>query len=115
MPIARLNQRIGAAAMQARQKEGAVCSLVQRTLSAIRVIQAYTKEEEEHRTFMAASRDSLAAGRRLYTLQTFYSGAVNVLIAAGTGAVSRVVGQHGLSGRLAIRAFVARLSYPCSA
>src|SRR2546422_11299402 len=46
MTIARLNQKIGAAAMQARQKEGAVYSLVQRTLSAIRVIQAYTKEEE---------------------------------------------------------------------
>jgi len=114
MTIARLNQKIGAAAMQARQKEGAVYSLVQRTLSAIRVIQAYTKEEEEHRTFMAASRDSLAAGRRLYTLQTFYSGAVNVLIAAGTAVVVWLGAQHVLSGTLTIGALVVFISYLAS-
>jgi len=114
MTIARLNQKIGAAAMQAREKEGAVYTLVQRTLSAIRVIQAYTKEEEEHRTFMAASRDSLAAGRRLYTLQTFYSGAVNVLIAAGTAAVVWLGAQHVLSGTLTIGALVVFISYLAS-
>ncbi len=112
--IARLNKQIGAAAMQARQKEGAVYSLVQRTLSAIRVIQAYTKEEEEHRNFMAASRDSLAAGRRLYTLQTVYSGAVNVLIAVGTAVVVWLGAHHVLSGTLTIGALVVFISYLAS-
>lgn len=112
--IARLNKQIGAAAMQARQKEGAVYSLVQRTLSAIHVIQAYTKEEEEHRNFMAASRDSLAAGRRLYTLQTVYSGAVNVLIAVGTAVVVWLGAHHVLSGTLTIGALVVFISYLAS-
>jgi ATP-binding cassette subfamily B protein/subfamily B ATP-binding cassette protein MsbA len=112
--IARLNKRIGTAAVQARQKEGAVYSVVQRTLSAIRVVQAYTKEEEEHRNFMAASQDSLAAGRRLYTLQTVYSGAVNVLIAAGTAMVIWLGAHHVLSGTLTIGALVVFISYLAS-
>ena len=112
--IARLNKRIGTAAVQARQKEGAVYSVVQRTLLAIRVVQAYTKEEEEHRNFMAASQDSLAAGRRLYTLQTVYSGAVNVLIAAGTAMVIWLGAHHVLSGTLTIGALVVFISYLAS-
>ena len=51
---------------------------------------------------MAASGLSLAAGRRLYTLQTFYSSAVGVLIALGTAAVVWVGARHVMDGSLSV-------------
>ena len=62
-----------------RDTESRVYSLVQWAMAAIKVVQAFTKEEEEHRRFMGASRESLRATLRLYNWQTLYSGAVNVV------------------------------------
>jgi ATP-binding cassette, subfamily B, bacterial len=53
----------------------------------MKVVQAFTKEEEEHRRCMGASRTSLDFTLKLYSWQTFYSGVVNTLIAAGTALV----------------------------
>ena len=71
--IGLVNRKMSSAATRARQKESIVYSLVQRTLSGIRVIQAFTKEEDEERRFLKASTESLAANLRLYNLQNFYS------------------------------------------
>ncbi len=97
--IALLNKKMSSAAAHARQKESLVYSLVQRTLSGIRVIQAFTKEEDEERRFVKASTESLAADLRLYNLQNFYYAVVNVTIAAGTAAVLWLGTRHVLSGR----------------
>ena len=77
--IARLDSRVTRAAGAVRERESEVYTLVQRSMSAMRVIQAFTREDDEQRRFMAASGRSLAAGRRLYTLQSVYSSAVGVL------------------------------------
>ncbi len=63
--IALLNKKISSAATDARQKGSLVYSVVQRALSGIRVIQAFTKEEDEGRRFLEASTESLAADLRL--------------------------------------------------
>ena len=74
-------------ATDARVKESALWAVAQRTIGAIRVIQAFTTGEAEHRRFVSSSGD-LDANLRLYTFQTVYSAFVNVLIAAGTAASS---------------------------
>jgi ATP-binding cassette, subfamily B, bacterial len=112
--ISRLNERISIAATQARQKEGQVYSVVQGALTSMRVIQAFTKEDEEHQRFMAASQDSLAASLRLYTLQTVYSGAVGLVIAVGTALVVWMGARHVLSGTLSIGDLVVFISYLAS-
>ena len=89
LAIALLDKKMTSAATHARQKESLVYSVVQRTLSGIRVIQAFTKEEDEKRRFLEASTESLQADLRLYNLQNFYYAIVNVTIAAGTAAVPR--------------------------
>src|SRR2546430_17740786 len=71
--ISVMSSRINAAATAARERESAIYSLVQRTMSAIRVIQAFTKEEEEHRRVMAPSAERLSAHLRLYKFQSLYS------------------------------------------
>ena len=109
--VSLLNQKIGIAAMQARQKEGQVYSVVQGALASIRIIQAFTKESDEHQRFMTASQDSLTASLRLYTLQTIFSGAVNVVLALGTAFVVWTGAKHVLSGMLSIGDLIVFISY----
>jgi ATP-binding cassette subfamily B protein len=112
--ISRLNKQVNTAAVQARKKEGQVYSVVQGTLASMRVIQAFTKEDYEQQRFMMASTDSLGAHLRLYTLQTVYSGIVNVLIAVGTAAVVWVGARHVLAGTLSVGDLVVFIAYLAS-
>lgn len=114
LTISLLSERISAAATLAREQESEVYSVVQRAMSAIRIIQAFTKEEEEHRKFMTASRQSLGASLRLYTLQTFYSGVINVVMALGTALVIWVGAQHVLAGSLTTGEIVIFTTYLAS-
>ena len=111
LAIGRLNRRISAAAGEMRERESEVFGVVQRAMGAMRVIQAFTREEDEHRRFMTASERSLAAGLRLYTLQTFYSGVVNLVIALGTAAVVWVGARHVLDSTLTVGSLVVFISY----
>ena len=112
--ISLMSSRITAAAMFARQRESEVYSVVQRAMSAIRIIQAFTKEEEEHRKFMSASDQSLGASLRLYTLQTFYSGIVNVVMAVGTALVVWVGAMHVMSGKITVGEIIIFTTYLAS-
>ena len=99
--ISSFNNKIVAMSTEVRERESQVYSLVQWTMSAIKLVQAFTKEDEEHRRFMGASGESLRATLRLYSWQTLYSGAVNLIIAAGTAIViyagARAVMTHTLT------------------
>jgi ATP-binding cassette subfamily B protein/subfamily B ATP-binding cassette protein MsbA len=112
--ITLLNSRMTSAATHARQKESLVYSVVQQTLSGIRVIQAFTKEEDEKRRFLEASTESLKAELRLYNLQNFYYAFVNVTIAAGTAAVLWLGTTHVLSGQLSVGEMVVFTAYLAS-
>jgi ATP-binding cassette, subfamily B, bacterial len=112
--IVRLHARITGAAQQARERESAVYSLVQRAMSAVRVIQAFTTEDVEHRRFVTASRRSLDASLRLYTLQTLHAGVVNVVIAVGTALVIWVGARRVLAGALTVGELIVFVSYLAS-
>jgi ATP-binding cassette subfamily B protein/subfamily B ATP-binding cassette protein MsbA len=112
--IALLNGKMSAAADHAREKESTVYSVVQRSLAGMRVIQAFTKEEEEQRRFLKASTESLAADLRLYNLQNYYYAVVNVTIAAGTAAILWVGARHVFAGDLSVGDMVVFTSYLAS-
>ena len=112
--IALLNKKISSAATEARQKGSTVYSVVQRTLSGMRVIQAFTKEEDEGRRFLQASTESLAADLRLYNLQNFYFAVINLTIAAGTATILWVGARRVLTGDLSIGEIVVFTSYLAS-
>lgn len=96
------------------QQKSSVYSLVQWAIPAIRVIQAFTKEEEEHRRFMAQSQKSLRADLRFYLLESLYSGAVSVVIAIGTALVIWVGARHVLAGTLTIGSLIVFAAYLAS-
>jgi ATP-binding cassette subfamily B protein/subfamily B ATP-binding cassette protein MsbA len=112
--IGLLDHKMSSAADQARRKESLVYSIVQRALSGIRVIQAFTKEEDEERHFVKASSESLAADLRLYNLQNCYYVVVDVTIAAGTAAVLWIGAQRVMSGALTVGEIVVFTSYLAS-
>ncbi|NLI80792.1 MAG: ABC transporter ATP-binding protein [Deltaproteobacteria bacterium] len=112
--ISLMSRHITEAATYFRERESEVYSVVQRAISAIRIIQAFTKEEEEHRKFMRASVQSLDASLRLFTLQTFYSGVVNGVMAIGTALVIYIGAKHVLSGALTVGDIVVFTAYLAS-
>jgi ATP-binding cassette, subfamily B, bacterial len=112
--IAVLSARINALAGDARVKESALWAVAQRTIGAIRVIQAFTTEQQEQRRFVDTSSASLDANLRLYTFQSGYSAAVNVLIAAGTAAVLWFGATHVMQGRLTVGDVLIFTSYLAS-
>jgi ATP-binding cassette, subfamily B, bacterial len=100
-----------ASATHMHQQKSSVLSLVQWAIPAIRVTQAFTKEEEEHRRFMALSKKSLKAELHFFLLQNFYSGMVGVVIAIGTAIVIWVGARHVLAGTLTIGALMVFTAY----
>src|SRR5262245_16824505 len=112
--IVMLSSRINALATDARVKESALWAVAQRTIGAIRVIQAFTTEQSEHRRFVDTSSASLDANLRLYTFQTVYSAFVNVLIAAGTAAVLWFGAANVLRGALTVGDVLVFTSYLAS-
>ena len=109
--IALFNRKIVEIAGDVRMTESRVYSLVQWAMSSIKLVQAFTKEEEEHRRFMGASRESLQATLRLYSWQTLYSGTVNLVIAAGTAIVVFAGAQAVISGTLSVGQLIVFISY----
>jgi ATP-binding cassette subfamily B protein len=109
--ISAFNRRIVEVATEVRDADARVYSLVQWGIAAIKVVQAFTKEEEEHRRFMGASRESLRATLRLYNWQTLYSGAVSVVIAGGTAIVVYAGARAVMSGTLSLGQLIIFVSY----
>jgi ATP-binding cassette subfamily B protein/subfamily B ATP-binding cassette protein MsbA len=109
--ISGFNRKIVDVAGEVRSSESRVYSLVQSAIASIKIIQAFTKEEEEHRRFMGASRESLRATLRLYSWQTFYAGSVNAVIAAGTALVVYAGAHAVLSGALTVGQLIVFVSY----
>ena len=109
--ISLFNRKIVEAAGDVRTTESRVYSLVQWAMSSIKLVQAFAKEDEEHRRFMGASRESLQATLRLYSWQTLYSGTVNLVIAGGTALVVFAGARAVISGTLSIGQLIVFISY----
>jgi ATP-binding cassette, subfamily B, bacterial len=109
--IVLLNRRIVSAASRARRQQSEVYSVVQRAMSAVRIIQAFTKEEDEQRRFATVSQRSLAADLHLYTLQSLYSWGVDVVVAVGMALVLWVGAQRVFSGSMTTGELVIFVSY----
>ena len=111
LAIQRMIGRVTDESISARELESGVYSVLQHGLSAIRVVQAFTQEEAEHRRFIDQSYASLSASRRLYLVQTLYSGLVNTLIAAGTALVLWIGATRVLDGKMSVGDVLVFLGY----
>jgi ATP-binding cassette subfamily B protein/subfamily B ATP-binding cassette protein MsbA len=109
-----LTRRITALATDMRVRESMLWASAQRGIGAIRVIQAFTAEEDEHRQFVASSTASLDANLRFYTFQTAYTTFINIVMAVGTAVVLWVGATHVLAHQLTVGEVLIFLSYLAS-
>ena len=106
-----LTRRITTLATDMRVKDSALLTRAQRALGAIRVIQAFTTEEDEHRQFVASSTASLDANLRFYTFQTLFTAFIGIVMAGGTAVVFWVGATHVLARQLTIGEVLVFLAY----
>lgn len=103
--------RIKWSSREARKQEGRVAGLVQETLGAIHLVQAYTREDHELERFRLEATGSLEAGIQATMLQARFSPTVDFLTALATGIVLWVGAHEVLAGRLTLGLLLVFLSY----
>jgi ATP-binding cassette subfamily B protein len=111
LTIVALDRPIVDAATDMKMTESQVYSLVQWAMGAIRVVQAFGKEEDERLRLLAATQASMRANLRLYNWQTAYSAIVNTVIALGTALVLYVGAEAVFSQRLTLGQLLVFISY----
>jgi ATP-binding cassette subfamily B protein len=105
------NKRISAVSAEYHTRESKVSALIQESLSAIRTIQAFAREEDEIRRFDIGAARSVEANVRMTRVQVISSFVVGLITAAGTVAMIWIGGQRVLEGRLSIGELLVFISY----
>ena len=109
--ICRFERRMAARAAQVCQRESDVTSRVQETLSGIRAVQAFGREEYENDRFRRYAEASAQASLELTLIQTSAQFAIAVILACGTAAVIWLAASRTLQGRLSPGDVVLMASY----
>jgi ATP-binding cassette subfamily B protein/subfamily B ATP-binding cassette protein MsbA len=91
--------------------EGRLIASVQQTLTAIPVVQAFTREELEHARFRRQAQATATAYQRATMADMWFKLAVGLVTTAGTAAVMGVGGLYALEGRVSVGTVLVFLSY----
>ncbi|MCX8073138.1 MAG: ABC transporter ATP-binding protein/permease [Candidatus Binatia bacterium] len=109
-----MERKLTDTAREARERESEVYEHVHRTMSAVKVVQAFSKEAEEHADFTHRSAASLRAHLRLYLWQTAFGASTGLLLAAGSAAVLWFGAQRVWTAGLSAGDLVVFLNYLAS-
>ncbi len=109
--IARLSGRIHGHAAASRQAESDLYSRAETTIGAVKLVQAYGREDKAVDEFRRGSERSLALSLRLYSSETLFGLVVEAILALGTAALVWLGARHVLSGTLSIGDLTIFLSY----
>jgi ABC-type multidrug transport system fused ATPase/permease subunit len=110
----RYTPRIRRAAKRARHQEGQMAAHAGEVLGAIRVVQAFTREDFEDQRFSGESSQTLAANLEAVQLRARFGPMVDVVVGLATAAAMYIGTQRVLSGRLSLGLLVVYLSYLAS-
>jgi len=97
-----------------RDQEGLSLSVVHESMSMLRVILAFRREQHELRRFTRQAEHALGLRVKLTVKQTLFSLAVNVITAAGTALVLGFGAAHVLDHRLSIGELLVLMGYIAS-
>jgi ATP-binding cassette subfamily B protein len=106
----RFNPRIH----RVQQMEAESTSIVQETLSNLRVVKAFAREDYEHDRFVEQGHSTVDARIRLTVQQTLFSVTVGLVTATGTALVLGLGALHVLSGSLTVGELLVVLAYLAS-
>lgn len=112
--ISRVSRKIGDLTTETYLKESQVYTMVERIFSSITLVQAFGREDEEHRKFVTESQRSFDRKLSLYALQTVYGWLVSGITAAGTALVLYIGVRHVLDGILSTGELLVFIAYLAS-
>jgi len=94
-----------------QEKEARIYAVVEQTLSAMPVVQAFTREKLNDRRFAQAVTGSLAATLELTNVQLRFKVLMGLPTAIGTAGILWFGAQHALAGNMSIGTILLFLSY----
>lgn len=109
--ITRITGRIHAQASETRAAESALYARAESTIGAVKLVQAYAREEGAIAEFRSGSERSMALSLKLYSTETVFALVVDSVLAVGTAALVWLGALHVLDGRLGIGELTIFLSY----
>lgn len=109
--ITRISGRIHQQATVSRAAESALYARAESTIGAVKLVQAYGREERAVSEFRTGSEKSLALSLKLYSTETVFALVVDSVLALGTAALVWLGALHVLDGRLSIGDLTIFLSY----
>jgi ATP-binding cassette, subfamily B, bacterial len=102
------------AGYRAQEVSGRVYDVVERTLAAVPVVQAFTREDDADAELRRATTQTLGATIETTRVQYKYKFATGLSMAIGTGAVTWFGATQVLDGRLSLGSMLVFLSYLAS-
>jgi ATP-binding cassette subfamily B protein/subfamily B ATP-binding cassette protein MsbA len=105
------NRQISAVSVEYHDRESKVSAIIQESLSSIRTIQAFAREEDEVRRFEVNTGQSVEANVRMTRTQVMSSFVVGMITAVGLVAMTWVGGQRVLEHRLTVGELLVFISY----
>jgi ATP-binding cassette subfamily B protein/subfamily B ATP-binding cassette protein MsbA len=94
-----------------RELEGRMISVVHQALTALPVVQAFTREEAEHARFRQYATQTVTAYERSTGADMTFKLVVGLVTAVGTAAVIWVGAHYALEGRLSVGTILVFISY----
>lgn len=94
-----------------QEAEGRIYALVERSLSAIHVVQAFAAEKDTERRFRRSRREILRAALDATHVQLKFKVLIGLATALGTAGILWVGGRHALDGTLTIGSLLVFLAY----
>jgi ATP-binding cassette subfamily B protein len=104
-------RRIKRAAREVKKKESEITSVVQESLTSVRVIKAFAREEYEERRLDKESLESVDMALRARKIKAKLSPAVDIIVAAGTALVLWFGVKLVLAGELTAGALIVFILY----
>lgn len=109
--IRRIDKPMTAFSLRVHERESAISDRVQETLSSIRAVQAFGREDYEDGRFRKHAAASMRASLRLTVLQAGSQATVDLLLALGTALVVGIAAAETLGGHLTAGDLVLLVAY----
>jgi len=107
----RYTLRIKRASRQAREADAGLAALANETLSAVRAVQSFSREDYEDARFGERNRVSLGAGLLAIRLKASFTPLVDIVSLGGTVLVTYVGVQRVIHGQMTLGVLLVFLSY----
>jgi ATP-binding cassette subfamily B protein len=98
--VSRYRRRIKQAEQELRRKEGDITSLAQETISSIRLVKAFGREDFERERFEAETEEALDANLRVSRVEAAFGSLMDVLLAVALAALVWLGAQRVIAGDL---------------